>query len=77
MAFPILQKSFSAMPKTVILTAELDPLATESKKLVDDGAPVFHIEAQSLIHGFIRCRTQSPLGKKNFNEVVNISKSFH
>ena len=69
------------MPKTVLLNAELDPLATEgkklAKKLIDDGVPVFHIEAQSLIHGFIRCRDQSPLGKKVFKDVVNLLKSFH
>ena len=50
------------MPKTVILN-RIDPLATEgklAKKLIDDGVPVFHKEAQSLIHGFIRCRDQSP-----------------
>ena len=81
LAFPILQKSFSGMPKTVLLNAELDPLATEgkklAKKLIDDGVPVFHKEAQSLIHGFIRCRDQSPLGKKIFKEIVYILKSFH
>ena len=81
LAFPILQKSFSGMPKTVLLNAELDPLATEgknlAKKLIDDGVPVFHKEAQSLIHGFIRCRDQSPLGKKIFKEIVDILKSFH
>ena len=65
------------MPKTVILNAELDPLATEGKKLIDDGVPVFHREAQSLIHGFIRCRDQSPLGQKIFKEIVNVLKSFH
>ena len=81
LAFPILQKSFSGMPKTVLLNAELDPLATEgkklAKKLINDGVPVFHKEAQSLIHGFIRCRDQSPLGKKVFKEIVNILKSFN
>ncbi len=81
LAFPILQKSFSGMPKTILLNAELDPLATEgkklAKKLIDDGVPVFHKEAQSLIHGFIRCRDQSPLGKKIFKEIVDILKSFH
>ena len=81
LAFPILEKSFSGMPKTVILNAELDPLATEgkklAKKLIDDGVPVFHREAQSLIHGFIRCRDQSPLGQKIFKEIVNVLKAFH
>ena len=81
LAFPILQESFSGMPKTILLNAELDPLATEgkklAKKLIDDGVPVFHKEAQSLIHGFIRCRDQSPLGKKIFLEIVNLLKSFH
>jgi len=81
LAFPILEKSFSGMPKTIILNAELDPLATEgkklAKKLIDDGVPVFHREAQSLIHGFIRCRDQSPLGQKIFKETVNVLKSFH
>ena len=81
LAFPILEESFFGMPKTVLLNAELDPLATEgkklAKKLIDDGVPVFHKEAQSLIHGFIRCRDQSPLGKKTFKEIVNLLKSFH
>ena len=49
----------------------------ESKKLIDDGVSVFHREAQSLIHGFIRCRDQSPLGQKVFKEIVNVLKSFH
>ena len=79
--FPILEKNFSGMPKTVLLNAELDPLATEgrklAKRLIDDGVPVFHNEAQSLIHGFIRCRDQSPKGLKIFKEMVNLLKSFH
>ena len=81
LAFPILEKSFSGMPKTVLLNAELDPLAAEgkklAKKLIDDGVPVFHKEAQSLIHGFIRCRDQSPKGKKIFKEIVGILRSLH
>ena len=48
-----------------------------AKKLIDDGVPVFHKEAQSLIHGFIRCRDQSPLGNKIFKEMINLLKSFH
>ncbi len=79
--FPILEKNFSGMPKTVLLNAELDPLATEgrklAKRLIDDGVPVFHNEAQSLIHGFIRCRDQSPKGNKVFKETVNLLRSFH
>ena len=79
--FPILEKNFSGMPKTVLLNAELDPLATEgrklAKRLIDDGVPVFHNEAQSLIHGFIRCRDQSPKGNKIFKETVNLLRSFH
>jgi acetyl esterase len=81
LAFPILEKSFSGMPKTVLLNAELDPLATEgkklAKKLIDDGVPIFHKEAKSLIHGFIRCRDQSPKGKKIFKEMINLLRSFH
>ena len=79
--FPILEKNFSGMPKTVLLNAELDPLATEgrklAKRLIDDGVPVFHNEAQSLIHGFIRCRDQSPKGMKIFKDMVTLLKSFH
>jgi len=79
--FPILEKNFSGMPKTVLLNAELDPLATEgrklAKRLIDDGVPVFHNEAESLIHGFIRCRDQSPKGMKIFKEMVTLLKSFH
>ena len=81
LAFPILEKSFSGMPKTVLLNAELDPLATEgkklAKKLIDDGVPIFHKEAKSLSHGFIRCRDQSPKGKKIFKEMINLLRSFH
>ena len=81
LVFPILEKNFSGMPKTVLLNAELDPLATEgrklAKRLIDDGVPVFHNEAQSLIHGFIRCRDQSPKGMKVFKEMVTLLKSFH
>ena len=81
LVFPILEKNFSGMPKTVLLNAELDPLATEgrklAKRLIDDGVPVFHNEAQSLIHGFIRCRDQSPKGNKIFKETVNLLRSFH
>ena len=79
--FPILEKNFSGMPKTVLLNAELDPLASEgrklAKRLIDDGVPVFHNEAKALIHGFIRCRDQSPKGKKIFKEMVTLLKSFH
>ena len=81
LVFPILEKNFSGMPKTVLLNAELDPLATEgrklAKRLIDDGVPVFHNEVQSLILGFIRCRDQSPKGNKIFKETVNLLRSFH
>ncbi len=73
LAFPILEKDFSLLPQTVILNAELDPLAYEgtqlAMKLIASKVPTYHYEAKSMIHGFIRCRDQTKLGDRIFNSM--------
>ena len=73
LAFPMLEKDFSSLPQTVILNAELDPLAYEgaqlAMKLIASKVPTYHYEAKSMIHGFIRCRDQTKLGDRAFNKM--------
>ena len=73
LAFPALEKDFGGLPQTIILNAELDPLAHEggelAKKLIDARVPTYHFEAGSLIHGFIRCRNESPLAERVFFDI--------
>lgn len=75
LAFPLIEKDFSELPKTIILNAELDPLAHEgaelAKKLISARVPTFHLEAKSLIHGFIRCRDESQLADRAFNSMCD------
>ena len=60
---PTFRKRFFGLPQTIILNAELDPLAHEgaelAKRLIEFRTPT-SFEAKSLIHGFIRCRDESP-----------------
>ena len=84
LAFPLLEEDLSNLPQTIILNAELDPLAHEGAelagKLIAAKVPTYHFEAKSLIHGFIRCRSESPLAEKVFKnickhlEVINANK---
>ncbi len=73
LAFPMLEKDFSSLPQTVILNAELDPLAYEgaqlAMKLIASKVPTYHYEAKSMIHGFIRCRDQTKIGDRVFKNI--------
>ena len=81
LAFPLLEKDLSNLPQTIILNAELDPLADEgaelAQRLISAKVPTYHVEAQSLIHGFIRCRDESTLAENIFLEFCRHFKAMH
>ncbi|MEG0021263.1 MAG: alpha/beta hydrolase [Bacilli bacterium] len=55
-AAPLLQKDFKNLPKTLIITCELDPLRDEGReyveKLKESNNEVNHIEYKGALHGF-------------------------
>ncbi len=70
LAVPLLEKNLSGLPKTIICTAEIDPLASEGirfkNNLVKCSTIVEHINAKAMVHGFIRFRDKSPVADKYF-----------
>ena len=76
LAVPAYEKNYKGLPPTLVVSAELDPLAHEGKvlvkRLIDANVPSMHFECQGLIHGFIRCRDQSDQAALEFK---NLTKS--
>jgi acetyl esterase len=76
LAVPAFEKNYEGLPPTLVVSAELDPLAHEGKalvkRLIDANVPSMHFECQGLIHGFIRCRDQSAQAALEFK---NLTKS--
>ncbi len=70
LAVPLLEKNLSGLPKTIICTAEIDPLASEgtlfTEKLMKCSTLVEHISAKAMVHGFIRFRDKSTVADKYF-----------
>jgi acetyl esterase len=73
-ASPIRAESHADLPKTFILTAELDPLldngAHYRDALVAAGVPVRYAEYEGAIHGFLSLPGVSPPAKRALDDIV-------
>ena len=72
---PLCETNFKHMPKTLIITAELDPLRDEGRKyaeiLKEFKNKVIHIEYDGAIHGFMTNKFGKRFQKMAIEEVVN------
>jgi acetyl esterase len=74
-ASPIRAASHTGLPKTFILTAELDPLLDNGARyrdaLVADGVPVRYVEYDGAIHGFMSLPGVVPVAKRALDDIVD------
>lgn len=71
---PLRDKSFAKLPRTVIFTAECDPLQSDGPayrdKLAAAGVPAHEITEPGLVHGYLRARTMSSRAAESFERIV-------
>ena len=74
LAVPAFEESYVGLPPALIVAAELDPLAYEgkvlAKRFIDANVSSMYFECKGLIHGFIRCRDQSPQAALEFKRLT-------
>lgn len=74
-ASPIRATSHAGLPKTFILTAELDPLldngAYYRDALVADGVPVRYVEYDGALHGFLSLPGVVPVARQALDDIVD------
>ena len=71
---PLQDRDFAELPRTVIFTAECDPLADDGPayrdRLEAAGVPV-HLQCEpGLVHGYLRARTMSSRAAESFERIV-------
>lgn len=74
-ASPLMQKDLSRMPRTTVLTCELDVLRDEGRayasRLVAAGVETFYREARGQIHGMATLRRALPSARPVLDEVID------
>ena len=74
-ASPIRASSHAGLPKTFILTAELDPLLDNGVRyrdaLVGAGVPVRYVEYDGAIHGFMSLPGAVPASRRALDDIVD------
>lgn len=74
-ASPIRASSHAGLPKTFILTAELDPLLDNGARyrdaLVGAGVPVRYVEYDGAIHGFMSLPGAVPASRRALDDIVD------
>jgi acetyl esterase len=73
-ASPIRAASHAGLPKTLIITAEHDPLldngARYRDRLVEAGVPVRYVEQEGAIHGFLSLPGVVPVATDSLDDIV-------
>ena len=71
-ASPLRAESLAGLPPALVLTCELDPLASEgiayAHALRDAGVPVEHIHEPGMIHGYIRIAAAIGRARKSWDD---------
>jgi acetyl esterase/lipase len=71
---PLCDDDFSALPPTVIITAECDPLSSDGEayrdRIVAAGGRAWWHEEARLVHSFLRARKTVPLARQAFARIV-------
>lgn len=77
---PLAATKFSNLPKTFIMTAELDPLRDEgiefAKKLSSEGTEVIHRDYPTLIHGFLLMQGFLPEAREAITHIAENVRNF-
>jgi acetyl esterase len=76
---PLNATNLENLPKTLIITAEFDPLRDEGEqygeRLAEAGVPVTHLHYEGVMHGFISFYEVMNLGNHGLRETVSFLKS--
>jgi len=73
-AAPLHDTDFSGLPPSVLISAQCDPLADDSRAYAaairDNGGQVVHVEEPGLVHGYLRARTTVTRAAKSFDRII-------
>ena len=71
---PLQDDDFSDLPRTVIFTAECDPISSDgpvyARKLREADVPVHLVNEPGLVHGYLRARHMSARAEASFERIV-------
>ncbi|MEL6736292.1 MAG: alpha/beta hydrolase, partial [Pseudomonadota bacterium] len=71
---PLSAAGTSSLPKTVVFTAQCDPLCSDGQAYCDAvnaaGGDAHCHEEVGLVHGYMRARTKVPLAQEAFDRIV-------
>jgi len=77
---PLAASSYADMPRTVVFTAECDPLCSDGQAYCDaiaaEGGEAHCHEEVGLVHGYMRARTNVPLAREAFDRIVASISAF-
>jgi len=72
---PLVDTDFTALPPTVIFTAECDPLASDgdlyAQAIKDAGGKAHWVNEKGLIHGYLRARHTVGKAKESFARMIS------
>lgn len=75
----VIDRDFSGLPPTLVLTASLDPLHDQGvdfyERVKAAGVAIEHQEAKGLIHGFITLRKMIPSGQEDLKAFLSRFKA--
>ncbi len=74
-ASPLLADSFAGLPPAIVITAGFDPLRDEGEQLVQkmraDGVSVEHLDAATLVHGFVNMDGAVPAADRWVGKMID------
>ena len=72
---PLNDKDFSALPPTVLISAECDPLSGDSgdyhRAILAAGGKSHWVDERGLVHGYLRARYMSSRARESFSRIVD------
>ena len=73
-AAPLDDTDFTGLPPTVLISAQCDPLADDSREyaaaLKAAGGQVVHVEEAGLVHGYLRARVSVKRARDSFDRII-------